>query len=49
MDPDSLDMLMFLESNKELWPDAREIQLLLDSLTAVERAETDMVNLVDEG
>ena len=33
MDPDSLDMLMFLKANKELWPDARTVQNLLDSLT----------------
>ncbi len=33
MDPDSMDMLMFLKANKELWSDARTVQNLLDSLT----------------
>ena len=48
MDPDSLDMLMFLKANRELWPDARTVQHLLDSLTAEERANTDLDDGDDE-
>ena len=40
MDPDSLDMLMFLKANKELWPDAKSVQHLLDSLTPGDWANT---------
>ena len=46
MDPDSLDVLMFLKANKELGPDDREMQVVLDSLIADKRAEAD---LMDEG
>ena len=48
MDPDSLDMLMFLKANRELWPDARTMQHLLDSLTAEERANADLDDGNDE-
>ena len=48
MDPDSLDMLMFLKANRELWPDARTMQHLLDSLTAEERANADLDDGDDE-
>ena len=48
MNPDSLDMLMFLKVNKELWPDARTMQLLLDSLTPDERANADLEDGDDE-
>ena len=44
MDPDSLDMLMFLRANKELWPDARAMQVFLDLLTADEGAEADLLD-----
>ena len=42
MDPDSLDMLMFLKANKELWPDAKAVQRLLDSLTPDDWANADV-------
>ena len=42
MDPDSLDMLMFLKANKELWPDAKAVQRLLDSLTPDDWANVDV-------
>ena len=48
MDPDSLDMLMFLKANRELRPDARTMQHLLDSLTADERANADLEDGDDE-
>ena len=48
MDPDSLDMLMFLKANRELGPDARTMQHLLDSLTAEERANADLDDGDDE-
>ena len=35
-------MLMFLKANKELWPGAGTMQLLLDSLTPDERANADL-------
>ena len=41
-------MLMFLTANKELWPDARTMQLLLDSLTPDERANADLEDVDDE-
>ena len=33
MDPDSLEMLMFLKANKTFWPDARSMQEIFDRLT----------------
>ena len=42
MDPDSLGMLMFLKANKELWPDAKAVQHLLDSLTPNDWANADV-------
>ena len=41
-------MLMFLKANMELWPDARTMQLLLDSLTLDERASADLEDGNDE-
>ena len=48
MDPDSLDMLMFLKANKELWPDARTVQHLLDSLTPDDWANADVEDEEEE-
>jgi hypothetical protein len=48
MDPDSLDTLMFLNANKELWPDARTMPILLNSLTPDERANADLEDGNDE-
>lgn len=36
MDPDSLEMLVFLRANKTLWPDARSMQAVFDRLTGDE-------------
>ena len=41
MDPDSLEMLMFLTANKTLWPDARSMQVIFDRLTGDELLEED--------
>ena len=48
MDPDSLDMLMFLKANKELWPDAKAAQRLLDSLTPDDWANADVEDEEEE-
>ena len=48
MDPDSLDMLMFLKANKELWPDARTVQHLLDWLTPDNWANADVEDEEEE-
>ena len=48
MDPDSLDMLMFLKANKELWPDAKAVQRLLDSLTPDDWANADVEDEEEE-
>ena len=34
MDPDTLNMLLFLKMNMSLWPDARIIQEILNTQTA---------------
>ena len=48
MDPDSLDMLMFLKANMELWPDAKVAQRLLDSLTPDDWANADVEDEEEE-
>jgi hypothetical protein len=41
MDPDTLNMLLFLKMNMSLWPDARIIQEILNSQTAGDLEEDD--------
>ena len=39
MDPDMLDTLIFLKANRDLWPDARVIQLMINKLSEEETVE----------
>ena len=48
MDPNSLNMLVFLMAYKKLWPDPRDVQKMLDSLTDEERAEVDELEEEEE-
>ncbi len=32
MSPDTLNMLLILKANKQLWPDAKIIQIILDAI-----------------
>ena len=48
MDPDSLEMLMFLKANKTFWPDARSMQGIFDRLTGDELLEEEEEDHDDE-
>ena len=48
MDPDSLEMLMFLKVNKTFWPNARSMQEIFDRLTGDELLEEEEDDHDDE-
>lgn len=41
MKPDTLNMLLLLKANRSMWPDARTIQTIINSLSAEQLIDDD--------